>query len=241
MVARRPLARTVVANVLEYGTGALNIDACRIQGGAGAGHWHNQRSRNEVFNSQASGGQPEQHPAGRWPTNLVFSHSASCVEGGPCEPDCPVAELDRQSVGKRASKAAKGGSAGRPGVVYNQARGSEPVDYGDAGSAARFFPVFRYEAKAPASERPKLADGTAWPTVKPVALMRWLVRLVTPPNGLVLDPFAGSGATAEACIVEGFRCVLIDQDPTAAELIKTRLSKPIAPTLDLFSEVSDVR
>jgi DNA modification methylase len=61
--------------------------------------------------------------------------------------------------------------------------------------------------------------------------MRWLVRLVTPPGGTVLDPFAGSGTTAEACIIEGFRCVLIEQDPAHAELIKTRLAKPIQPVM----------
>ena len=99
------------------------------------------------------------------------------------------------------------------------------------GGASRFFPVFRYEAKAGSAERPRGEDGTAHPTVKPVDLMAWLVRLVTPPGGLVLDPFAGSGTTAEACIVEGFRCVLIEKDPAYAELIRTRLRKPIQPTM----------
>ena len=66
--------------------------------------------------------------------------------------------------------------------------------------------------------------------------MAWLVRLVTPPGGLVLDPFAGSGTTAEACIVEGFRCVLIEKDPAYAELVRTRLRKPIQPAM--FGEVS---
>jgi hypothetical protein len=77
----------------------------------------------------------------------------------------------------------------------------------ELSAEARFFPVFRYEAKAPASERPRLADGTAHTTVKPLALMRWLVRLVTPPSGTVLDPFAGSGATLEACRLESFRSI----------------------------------
>ena len=67
--------------------------------------------------------------------------------------------------------------------------------------------------------------------MKPVDLMAWLVRLVTPRGGLVLDPFAGSGTTAQACIVEGFRCVLIEQDAKSAELVKTRLRKPIQPAM----------
>lgn len=106
----------------------------------------------------------------------------------------------------------------------------------DLGAEARFFPVFRYEAKAPASERPRLADGTAHPTVKPVSLMSWLVRLVTPPAGLVLDPFAGSGTTLEAAVAEGMRTVGIEQHQPYADLCVARLAKPIA--LGLFGEVT---
>ncbi|MFC7103916.1 DNA methyltransferase [Nonomuraea rubra] len=69
--------------------------------------------------------------------------------------------------------------------------------------------------------------------------MRFLVRLVTRPGGVVLDPFAGSGTTGEACVLEGFQSVLIELDLKHAELIKARLSKPLQPTLDLFSGVSD--
>ncbi|MFI1305715.1 DNA methyltransferase [Streptomyces sioyaensis] len=69
------------------------------------------------------------------------------------------------------------------------------MGHNDAGGASRFFPVFRYEAKAPASGRPRGEDGTVHPTVKPLGLIRWLVRLVTPPGGIVLDPFTGSGTT----------------------------------------------
>ncbi|WP_369676583.1 DNA methyltransferase, partial [Enterococcus faecium] len=73
------------------------------------------------------------------------------------------------------------------------------MGHDDAGGASRFF----YVAKAPKSERP-VVDGTAHPTVKPLALMRWLCRLVTPPGGVVVDPFAGSGTTLEAAYLEGF-------------------------------------
>ena len=96
----------------------------------------------------------------------------------------------------------------------------------DSGGASRFF----YVAKASTAERPKV-DGVAHATVKPLELMRWLVRLVTPPGGLVLDPFAGTGTTAEACIVEGFRCVLIEKEADHLPLILARLAKPIQPTL----------
>jgi site-specific DNA-methyltransferase (adenine-specific) len=106
----------------------------------------------------------------------------------------------------------------------------------DGGGASRFFPTFRYEAKAPSSERPKLDDGTAHATVKPLDLMRWLVRLITPPGGVILDPFAGSGTTGEACVLEGFQSVLIELEQPHAELIKQRLSKPLQPSL--FGEVN---
>jgi DNA modification methylase len=159
------------------------------------------------------------------------------VETWACADDCPVAELDRQSVGTRAAKPSKTGNAGNAAGrgVYGSGCGL-PRDYAaisrdDAGGASRFFPAFRWQAKAPASERPRLPDGTAWPVVKPLELMRWLVRLVTPPGGLVLDPFCGTGATGEAAIVEGFRCVLVEKDPVAAELVKVRLSKPIQPVM----------
>ena len=96
--------------------------------------------------------------------------------------------------------------------------------YADQGGASRFFPVFRYQAKAPTRERPKV-DGIAHPTVKPLALMQWLVRLLTPPGGLVLDPFAGSGTTAQAARDEGMRTVLIESEADYLPLIAARLEQ----------------
>ena len=92
------------------------------------------------------------------------------------------------------------------------------------GGVSRFFPIFRYQAKAPKKERP-VVDGNIHPTVKPLELMRWLVRLVTPPGGYVLDPFAGSGTTGEAALIEGFRCVLIENEADYLPLIMTRLDR----------------
>jgi site-specific DNA-methyltransferase (adenine-specific) len=126
-----------------------------------------------------------------------------------------------------------GKTAGTYGAMTGRDRAAST--YGDQGGASRFFPIFRYEAKAPASERPRGEDGTAHATVKPLALMRWLVRLVTPPGGVVLDPFLGSGTTAEACVIEGFRCIGIERDETHLPLIKARLAKPIQPTLGFES------
>lgn len=91
------------------------------------------------------------------------------------------------------------------------------------GEQAKYFPAFRYQAKAPARERPTV-DGVTHPTVKPLALMRWLVRLVTPPDGTVLDPFAGSGTTLQAARDEGFEAIGIERDPQYALLILQRLT-----------------
>lgn len=243
-LCRRPLDGTVAANVLEHGTGALNIGACRVGDDLRINHAGGASSLQRV-SRVAHGYRPtvttsvgqESQVSGRWPTNLVFSHSQGCIEDGPCEQGCSVAELDRQSGVRRTGGDVSGQeSSPRFSDTYGESARAPFAKHGDAGGASRYFPVFRYEAKAPASERPKLPDGTAWPTVKPLALMRWLVRLVTPPNGVVLDPFAGTGTTGEAALIEGFRSVLVERDPAAVELIKTRFAKPIAPTLDLFGE-----
>jgi DNA modification methylase len=253
VVARKPLAGTVARNVLAHGTGALNVDGCRVDGGmrparsnaasasgltgtGGADTYGSFAVRGSIATGETS--------EGRWPPNVLLTHSAACDvrdqgggeirSEGACAPDCPVAELDRQSGvltsganparrGTDKFRDAYGEFAGQPEcTVYRGA---------DAGGASRFFPAFRYEAKAPASERPRLEDGTAHPTVKPLELMRWLVRLVTPPGGTVADFFAGSGTTGEACVIEGFNCILAEKDPASAELIKARLSKPIQPVM----------
>jgi len=196
VLARKPLAGTVATNVVELGTGALNVEGCRT----GAGQDYRNKCSSVVGlgsnrNGDAYGEwtgvrEDSAHEAGRWPTNVLIGHGPDCTTA--CSPGCPVKEL---------------------------------------GAEARFFPTFRYEAKAPALERPRLADGTAHPTVKPLALMRWLTRLVTPPGGAVLDPFVGSGTTLEAAALEGFRAVGVEQHEPYARLCCVRLNKPLAPVL----------
>lgn len=230
---------TTVANVLEHGTGAMNIDACRTAAGqdyrdkcasvVGLGSNRNGDTLGEWTGVR----EDSAHDAGRWPTNILLGHGPDCLEDGACQSGCPVAEMDQQSGVTPSNARANKGE--RHGAVYGGGHGPSgpagPRGVTDSGGASRFFPVFRYEAKAPKSERPRLADGTAWPTVKPLALMRWLVRLVTPPGGLVLDPFSGSGTTLEAAAVEGFCAIGIERDSQGAELCVGRLSKPIAPVL----------
>jgi SAM-dependent methyltransferase len=144
---------------------------------------------------------------------------------GECVEGCPVVELDAQSgitkAGTPRPERGKGGIwADGDGVPCGP-------QYGDSGGASRFFPTFRYQAKAPTRERPKV-DGAAHPTVKPLALMRWLVRLVTPPGGTVLDPFLGSGTTAEAAALEGFDVIGCELTADYLPLIAARLAR-IAP------------
>ena len=222
VVGRKPLAGTVAANVLTHGTGALNIDACRVGSATGLQR-PERRGKGDAGGWADYAQEPGQYGtpdgAGRWPTNVILD-------------DTQAAELDRQS-GVSVSKSGGGSgthfSAGEPGVpTPERPRGG----HDDAGGASRFFPTFRYEAKAPTSERPR-AGETAHPTVKPLDLLRWLVRLVTPPGGLVLEPFAGSGTTAEACVIEKFRCIAIEREADYLPLITQRLTKPIALTLDL--------
>lgn len=230
VVGRKPLAGTVAANVAEHGTGALNIDACRIATtdklhGTGQPPLTHGGLNPRPFHASHEPQRSQQHDAGRWPTNVV-------LDGEMAD------ELDRQS-GVLRSGTMRAGTERQPragGTIYGaDDRSFVPADtYGDEGGASRFFPVFRYEAKAPSSERPSV-NGIAHPTVKPLDLMRWLVRLVTPPGGIVLDPFAGSGTTAEACIHEHMRCITIEREADYLPLIVARLSKPMAVGFDFGS------
>jgi|GEM_PF-4959994 len=146
---------------------------------------------------------------------------------------CPVAMLDAQS-GERKSGRLKGTykGGGTKGIYGEYGDAAKNYD-ANTGGASRFF----YVAKAPASERLSSENGTRHPTQKPVALMRWLVRLVTPPGGLVLDMFAGSGSTGVACVHEGFRFVGIEQDSEYSEIAIRRIAHARGP---LFASVSGV-
>jgi DNA modification methylase len=238
VVARKPLAAgTVAANVLEHGAGALNIDGCRVATSPDDAQAM-ERANSPRSGRMRPGGSPigtfERSMAsgaldtkrGRWPSNVVWTHAPDCDPDGDCVAGCPVAELDAQA-GIRTSGAnptRRGSDTFR--TAYGDFAGEAeciPARGADSGEASRFFPVFRYEPKAPSSERPA-DDDTQHPTVKPVDLMRWLVRLVTPPGGRVLDCFAGSGTTGEAALLEGFGCVLVEKHAPYLPLIRQRLA-----------------
>ncbi|AGM14016.1 DNA methylase [Mycobacterium phage Murphy] len=227
VVARKPLVGTVAANVLEHGTGALNIDACRIPAGQDyrdkcASVVGLDSNRNGAAYGEWTGARTDSaREEGRWPTNVVLD-------------DTQAAELDAQTGIQKSGTAVQRNGGGQKifgGIAggENSAGARPDAGYNDEGGASRFFPVFKYQAKAPTKERPSYVneDGNkvAHSTVKPLALMRWLVKLVTPPGGVVLDPFAGSGTTVEACLLEKFRCIAIENEPDYIPLIEQRLER----------------
>lgn len=224
VLARKPFVGTIEANVRRHGTGALNIDANRVPVDPNdpvmTAEWRvaasEMRPGTAGFMTSNTGriGQPlptRPPDAGRWPPNVLMDEEAA-------------AELDRQTGQLASGGGAIHRNSDKFREVYGAFRGSEDdgLGRGDIGGGSRFLPVFTYAPKPKARERVRSAD-TTHPTIKPVTLMRWLVRLITPPGGAVLDPFMGSGPTIEAALIEGFDCSGIDLDERYVELVKQRV------------------
>jgi site-specific DNA-methyltransferase (adenine-specific) len=235
VLARKPLNGTVANNVLQHGTGALNIDACRVAtddafgGGAKATSGFVKGYENDGWTPGSS--------LGRWPANLIHDGSDE------------VLQLFPDKAGAFAP--VKSGHSGKSRGIYGDyaQRGDDGATfYDDSGSAARFF----YCAKANKRDRnegldnfqPKReADRTTddgvggnnprnrtntpklnhHPTVKPTELMRYLCRLITPPGGTILDPFTGSGSTGKAATLEGFNFIGIELDPDYITIAQARI------------------
>ena len=220
IVARKPLVGTVAENVLTHGTGALNIDGCRIEGGerpwlVARRNGESDDARNAYGKGLAGSMAVADTTAGRWPANVIHDGSDEVLAAFAA-----YGERPGQQGRARTDGAAQGNAV--LGSLRHVTKNPEPR--GDIGTAARFF----YSAKASKADR---ADSKH-PTVKPIALMRYLCRLVTPPGGLVLDPFAGSGTTGEAALREGFVPTLIEAEAEYIADIQRRLSalqEPPAP------------
>ena len=243
VMARKPLDGTVANNVLTHGVGAINIDGTRV--GEGAKKWVTPRGGIWSTDSTAKA-ELIDNPLGRFPANFIHDGSDEVLELFPDS--------------KGAFAPVKSGHSGKSKGIYNDyaQRGDDGATfYGDSGSAARFF----YCAKANKSERnaglealpPQQPVGGAdkWteqdrrkgegitrqpsqnfhPTVKPLALMQYLVRLVTPPNGIVLDPFAGSGTTLVAATMEKFDCIGIEMTDEYLPIIEARVAYAKTDTL----------
>jgi site-specific DNA-methyltransferase (adenine-specific) len=199
-VARKPLIGTVAENVLAHGTGALNVDGCRVEGGLIASAGGTRRSNGIMGASEPLGGWEPTH-FGRWPANLIHDGSEEVVGLFP---------QTGVSNGRRVAKPLNG--------FAMKAQPDVDTGYGDSGSAARFF----YCAKASKRDR---GEGNNHPTVKPTDLMRYLCRLVTPPGGTVLDPFMGSGSTGKAAMLEGFDFIGIERDPEYVKIAEARINE----------------
>ena len=210
-VARKPFKGTVANNVLEHGTGAINIDECRVATGEDLCRVQGNNKNTPTPNAPNNGFVSVAQDQGRWPANLIHDGSDEVTELFP----------DRASSGEYTE------SLSKP-ELKKQIFGSEIGDdnrmkknnyANEKGSAARFF----YCAKASKADR---EDGNSHPTVKPTDLMAYLCRLVTPPEGTVLDPFMGSGSTGKAALREGLSFIGIERDPEYYAIAEGRVVQP---------------
>ena len=235
-MARKPLVGTVAANVLEHGTGAINVDGCRVETTENLnGGRYSDNKQGDDGNSYGSGinersAKDYMQPAGRWPANLIHDGSDEVLAAFP--------DSNGSGPARKLNRSAK---PEQQGWGMNKTA-SDVVSLRDAGtgSAARFF----YCAKASRKDRnegltdpgPQSQHGTTLrkventattgnnhPTVKPTELMRYLVRLVTQPGGTVLDPFTGSGSTGKAAVLEGFEFIGIEREAEYVAIAEARI------------------
>jgi site-specific DNA-methyltransferase (adenine-specific) len=216
ILARKPFPTTVAANVLAHGTGGLNIDGCRVGANGdrlGGGRistttdgwdrpWKHDSEAVEACKARGNEAVAKAEQLGRWPANFIHDGSEEVLALFP--------------------ETTSGSLTGQPRTenkIYGSAAntlGTPRFHEGDSGSAARFF----YCAKASKKDR---GGSNKHPTVKPTDLMRYLCRLITPPGGVILDPFMGSGSTGKAAILEGFRFIGIEKEAEYLEIAKARI------------------
>jgi len=232
-IARKPFKGTVANNVLKWGTGGINIDGCRVEyvgktdPRTFGGSWKTDKMAKDTYEGGYEGTRQEVSHQGRFPANLIHDGSDEVLDLFP-----------ETKTGKVASHSTKG--------MWGSGADTSYQDIDNGGSAARFF----YCAKASkkdrnegceeledkqyshdgrnkeienAYQRNKSVATNNHPTVKPTKLMQYLVRLVTPKGGKVLDPFMGSGSTGKACKLEGFDFVGIEMNPEYVEIAKARI------------------
>ena len=208
ILARKPLTGTVAANVTQYGTGAINVDGCRI--GTTVETWPKTRARpidprdlhHDYTGSETRTVDTGNAPAGRWPANVLLDEDAAGMLGEPSRffYTAKVSRKEREAGLEDCDKVVK--------HFWQTANGAS----GEPSSLAI------------ASNPNKVARTNNHPTVKPIALMRWLCRLVTPPDGLILDPFNGSGSTGCAAVLEGFRYLGAELEPEYVEIARRRIA-----------------
>lgn len=200
-VARKPLAGTVADTVTKYGTGAINIDGCRVEGRERTeyGLQNSKRSAGNTY-GQPSGPADFDSTAGRWPANLIQDGAADDLLGHAARFFyCPKASKADRNYGCDNLPEATAAE------MVDRAEGSDGMNSPRAGAG-----------------RTSGARNTH-PTVKPIELMRYLCRLVTPPGGTVLDPFSGSGTTGVAAVWEGFNFIGAEMEEKSAEIANARI------------------
>lgn len=217
-LGQRPFSeKTGTANLIKHGVGAFNIDDCRVPPNEGKERTDEPSSQrrytdNGSTNFSTIPGPRGGDPNGRYPSNLLLE---DCEE---------VISLFPESKGQIAKTSDKPKTAVNCYSDAGPKPSSPPRD--DEGSAARFFHRFPqadpviYNKKANKTDR----CGSKHPTVKPVSLIRYLIRHITPPGGTVLDPFAGSGTTAEAASLEGFDSIIMESQPDYLKFLESRFS-----------------
>ena len=195
LLARKPLQASIQRNLAEHRTGAMNIDACRIE----------LTTEDCPDEGRAHGRRITASPRGRWPANLVLSHGRRCTSSR-CERDCPISMLGERHRFFYAAKASR-----------------RERDAGCEQLPRRVTQAYKIGARnvQRCKENPV---ANIHPTVKPIELMRWLVRLLTPPGGLVLDPFAGSGSTGAAALLEGARFLGIEREAAYVPIARARIT-----------------
>ncbi len=224
LLARKPLSEnTVAANVLKWGTGGLNVDGTRIEYRSESDRLSaTPQGRCTSKESAAIGAEPDagrglnrvsfDRPElkGRFPANLLLDEEAAAQLDA--QTGILTSGIMKAGQQRKKSKGAGGYHNGMPDEA------SAVGTYGDSGGASRFF----YCSKASKADR----CGSTHPTVKPIALMRWLVRLITPPGGIVLDPFAGTGTTGQAAVEEGRNALLMEKEDQSIADIERRMALP---------------
>ena len=254
ILARKPLAGTVTANVLEYGTGAINIDGCRIEvedQETFSSNW-NRKTVSDIrggnFKTSTAGAMTNRWdaPQGRWPANVIHDGSEEVLALFPKEGRSTKPTAEGKPRNGREESGSIFGTTGS--IKYNAAHND------NGGSAARFFYCAKASKQdrdegceeieaigkvyngqnqegagcAPGSVEDKFTTSPAHnfhPTVKPTDLMRYLCRLITPPGGVILDPFIGSGSTGKAAALEGFAFVGIEIEAQYLEIAQARIER----------------
>jgi DNA modification methylase len=242
-LVQKPISESSIArNILKHGVGGINIEACRI-GTETRINPPRTKGKTASMGSFAMCDGVDSVVSGRYPANLILSCGADC-KGDNHSPDCPVSVIGEQS-GISVSKA-NSTSDNRKVVFYQSTKTKKGIgernqfnSHDNQGTAARYFKQLPFDPEtvnsiyyqAKASTNDRSCGGTVenvHPTVKSRHLMKYLIQLITPPDGIVLDPFAGSGTTALACKELGRNYICIEKEREYVDIIYQRLNTPIA-------------